>query len=187
MTVAVVLAASGSPEGPPALFPFKSNTLLGSHLEIVDGWPVAERLVVLGSQADKVLDLVAIEHPVVIDYDWADGDGSPLRVALDYLSAQRRHGPVVVTDVRQPAAQTDLIDRLLEACRPAPGIAVSLYRYEVGLPVAIDRSRWEAFMARDLPPLDVVSTHGEWVTEVRLDARPPQRIRSAADVGSVDS
>lgn len=185
MSTAIILAGAGSPDGPPALFPVGAGTLIGQALKAVESWPVNDRVVVLGSEAETILTRQSFDFDVIIDYDWEDGTGSSLRVALDYLSDRRRPGPAVVTDVQQLSPPAHVVVDLLAAAGSNPGVVVPMYRYEIGFPIVIDRSRWEAFMGRDQAPLDVIAAHRQWAADVRFDLNRPPRIRTAADAGAV--
>lgn len=142
---------------------------------------LAPIVVVLGVEAERVLAAAELEGAdVLIDYDWEEGPGSSVRVGFDYLARRRLPGPAFLFSVEHPNVDLELLEPLLAAHEGA--VTVPVYRYSQGYPILVDRSRWESFMTREAPPLDVVAAHPDWVTELHLDSLSPRRLMVDSDV-----
>ncbi|MBT8200638.1 MAG: NTP transferase domain-containing protein, partial [Acidimicrobiia bacterium] len=90
MTVAGVLLASGQhaalSEHQQLLMWDQQETLLEHVMSQMLTWPVDERIVVLGHDADAVISAVDFEgFTIVVDFDWHLGAMSSLSAALDHL------------------------------------------------------------------------------------------------------
>lgn len=184
-----VLLAAQPQAGLPAPVPlldWGNGPLLNVLLGRMAGTELDPLVVVLGSDAESVIAACDFRDCVVlIDYGWEQGPGSSVRVGLDYLARSRVSDPAFLFTVDQPNVDLELVGTLLDAHEGA--VTVPVYRYSVGYPLLVDRSRWESFMARDTDPLDVVAAHPDWVTQVHLDTLPPRRLRVESDVASVRS
>ncbi len=180
MTVAAVVLAGGQPAAlsdHQQLLVWRGRPLLEHVVDQVRGWPVDERLVVLGHDADQVLESVDLTGcTVLIDLDWELGPMSGLRAALDHLS--RRSGPpsaVVVGRGDQPNTQPELVEALILA---EGGLAVvPIYRYARGYPVLARRGLWDRLLSApdDADLLRSLETLSGEVVEVRID-RVPERL-----------
>lgn len=179
----VLLAAqpqSGLPV-PVPLLEWGGAPLITRLLERLHLTQLTPIVVVLGSDAEQVLSGSELSGAdVLIDYEWKLGPGSSVRVGLDYLARCKLPGPAMLFSVDQPNVDINLVEPLLEA--HAGSVTVPMYRYNVGYPVLVDRSRWESFMSRDTEPLDIVEAHPDWVTEVHLDTLAPRRLQVDSDV-----
>jgi nicotine blue oxidoreductase len=159
--------------------------LLEVVVERLSAW-VDPLVVVLGWKAEEILEAANLGSAVaIINYDWEQGIGSSMRAGLDHLSRERIHRPALVALANQPGITEEQFQGLL--IEHAGGVTLPVYRYEPGYPMLIDRSQWDRFISRDLPPLDIALAHPEWVTEVRGDERAPRRIRVPTDVAAVRS
>ena len=87
-TVAVVLAnepGSGFTES-KFLGDISGTTLIDRVLADVSGWPVDDAVVVLGPDAEEILQSMApTDATVVIDLEWSEGSAASLRVGLDVV------------------------------------------------------------------------------------------------------
>lgn len=182
--VGVLLAAGSSePLGQPVqLVDAGGRPLLEVLVERLAAW-VDPLVVVLGWRAEEILDSADLGSAIVIiNYDWQQGIGSSMRAGLDHLSRERIHRPALVALANQPGITEEQYQELL--VEHAGGVTLPVYRYEPGYPMLIDRSQWDRFMSRDLPPLDIALAHPEWVTEVRGDERAPRKIRVPTDIAA---
>ncbi len=181
MTVTAVLIASGQSVGltehQQLLTWVEGESLLEHVMRQVVSWPVDERIVVLGHDADTVIEALEWDgFTVVVDYDWELGPMSSLRAALDHV--MRRTGSpsaVLVCHANQPEFPSDAIDLLLE--EEGSLAVVPVYRYERGYPVLLRSGLWDRLMSSDdttelLTMLETVPN----VSEVRIDALPARRI-----------
>lgn len=185
-TGVLLAAGSSEPLGQPVqLVDVGGRPLLEVVVERLSAW-VDPLVVVLGWKAEEILETANLGSAVaIINYDWEQGIGSSMRAGLDHLSRERIHRPALVALANQPGITEEQFQGLL--VEHAGGVTLPVYRYEPGYPMLIDRSQWDRFMSRDLPPLDIALAHPEWVTEVRGDERAPRRIRVPTDVAAVRS
>jgi hypothetical protein len=177
VSVSIVLATAASPDGPAALFPWRGKHLVEGVADLAANG--RRLLIVLGAEAERVIAQAVLDAEVLVDYSWQMGPGGGLRVGLDLLARDRDPGPAVVFDIGQPRIPPDVIPALLEG--HSGGITAPLYKYELGFPLVIDRSRWDWFMGRVNPPLEVLAAHPDWVTRIRFDSPPPARVRNIDD------
>ncbi|MBT8200630.1 MAG: NTP transferase domain-containing protein [Acidimicrobiia bacterium] len=183
MTVAGVLLASGQhaalSEHQQLLMWDQQETLLEHVMSQMLTWPVDERIVVLGHDADAVISAVDFEgFTIVVDFDWHLGAMSSLSAALDHL--MRRTGPpaaVLVTHADQAETPLAAIDELLAA--EGSLVVAPVYRYQRGYPLLIRSGFWDRLMSADVSTelLRIIETAPD-VSDVRIDALPARRIDS---------
>ena len=185
-TVAVVLAnepGSGFPRS-KFLGDIGGATLIDRGLADVSSWPVDDTVVVLGPDAEEILESMApTEATVVIDLEWSEGSAASLRVGLDVVMRGPATDFVVITRADQPGIGTEDVAALIEA---AEGGAASVpkYRYRRGFPVVLGRSIWERLLGSegDLDLLDLLGSHPDGVREVWFEHLAGPRIRTPDDI-----
>lgn len=189
MTVAaLVLAAGGSARlgRLKQLEPWGNSTLLGHVMEQVRGFPLDEIWVVLGADADRILDEVDLEGcSVVENLEWQEGMASSLRVGLDALIQTSRAEAALVVIGDQPDLDRRVIDEMVEAFRRGRRpVVIPKYRYTWGNPVMVDRSLWPRLMSLegDEGAKRLFRAHPEWVEEIWVDHLPPRDVDTEADV-----
>lgn len=184
---ALVLAAGQSTRfgGTKQLTSWGDTTLLGHVLRTVDDWPIDERWVVLGSDAEAILDVIDVGGwGVVINDDYREGLASSLRVGLDALTLQTKVDAVFIVLGDQPAIPRHVIDGLLAShLEVRPLVSVPKYRYSWGNPVLVDRSLWPRLMSLegDAGAKKLFQGHPDWVNEVWFSDLPPRDVDSPAD------
>lgn len=163
--------------------------MLESVVASVAAWPVGLVVVVLGANAEEILESVDLAEAVVaINEGWDEGIASSLRVGLDVVSREPSWESVFVVLGDQPRIPPEVPGRLVEALsdsgRPA---VVPVYRYERGNPVLFARSLWPRLMTLegDAGAAGLLAAHREWVEEVRFDHLPPRDVDTAADVADL--
>ena len=185
-TVAVVLAnepGSGF-TGSKYLGDIGGATLIDRVLADVSSWPVDDAVVVLGPDAEEILESMAsTDATVVIDLEWSEGSAASLRVGLDVVVRGPATDLVVIVPADQPGIGADDVEALIEAAEGATA-AVPKYRYRRGFPVVLARSMWERLLGSegDLDVLDLLGSHPEGVREVWFDHLASPRDRSPADI-----
>jgi molybdenum cofactor cytidylyltransferase len=189
--VALVLAAGGSSRlgTPKQLVLWKGRPLLEWVVAEVASWPVDQVCVVLGANADEVLDAVEFGDATVLENpDWEEGIASSLRVGLDFIGRDARVDTVIVALGDQPRIPSEVPGELLAAMdrsgRPA---AVPKYRFQVGNPVVLHRNLWPRLMALegDAGASRLLRAHPDWVEEVWFDHIPPRDVDTVADVADL--
>jgi len=152
-------------------------------------WPVDTVVVVIGAFADEILDAVDFQDAVVaINEDWSEGLSSSLRVGLDVLTQDPKWDRTFVALGDQPnipqPVPSELIAAAEETQRPA---VVPVYRYARGHPVLFDRSLWSRLMtlSGDAGASPLLTTHPEFVEEVRFSDLPPRDIDIPDDLASL--
>lgn len=185
---ALVLAAGGSSRlgRPKQLEPWGDTTLLGHVIRQVRDFPVEEVWVVLGAEADRILDTVDLEGCGVIENpEWEEGIASSLRVGLDALTQTSRAEAALVVIGDQPDIDRGVVQHLVETFSRSPRpVAIPKYRYTWGNPVIVDRSLWPRLMSLegDDGAKRLFKAHPEWVEEVWTDHLPPRDVDTEADV-----
>jgi CTP:molybdopterin cytidylyltransferase MocA len=185
---ALILAAGGSTRlgRPKQLEPWGDQTLLGHVVDRARRLPVDEVWVVLGADADSILDRVDLTGCSVVENpEWQEGLASSLRVGLDALSRLSKVEAALILLGDQPDISAQVVETLLatrnRSRRPA---IVPKYRYRWGNPVLIDRALWPHLMSLtgDEGARRLLQAHPEWVEEVWFEALPPRDVDTPADV-----
>ncbi len=188
---ALVLAAGSSRRlgSPKQLVDLGGRPLLDRVVGVVAGWPVELVVVVLGANADAILDRIDFGDAIVAVNDgWEEGLASSLRVGFDILTRRPRLERTFIVLGDQPHIPPQVPEALLEAAiradRPA---IVPVYRYQRGNPVLFDRSLWPRLMtlAGDSGASALLLTHPEWVEEIRFSELPPQDVDTPEDVADL--
>ena len=187
MIAALVLAAGGSSRlgAPKQLLQWGHTTLLGHVLDTLRELPFDELFVVIGANADLILDQVDLTGTIVIENpEWEEGMASSLRVGLDAVLRLSRADAVGIFLGDQPDISEEVVIGLIEARRSTKRQAiVPKYRYVWGNPVVVERSLWPRLMSLegDEGAKRLLQAHPDWVHEVWFEQRPPRDIDTRAD------
>lgn len=190
---AMVLAAdTGSGfDGSKYLAPFRSSTLIEEVVAEVRQWPVDEVLVVLGPDAEEILDKADLgESLIVVDLEWEEGVSASLRVGIDTLYRLDEFDTLVVIYADQPGSRGDEVLRMLEAHREGHRSAVvPKYRYAVGHPVVLGEMLWSRLISMEGSATfdQLLQAHPDWVDEVWFDRLPPKRAMEPGDLVDIQS
>jgi molybdenum cofactor cytidylyltransferase len=188
MLAALVLAAGSSSRlgRIKQLEPWGDGTLLGRVVDQVRALPVDEVWVVLGADWERIRDEVDLgDCGIVENPEWEEGIAASLRVGLDALLRRSKAESVLIVLGDQPDVPAGVVERMLEAQRRSPRLAVvPKYRYVWGNPVIVSRALWERLMSLegDEGAKRLLQAHPEWVEEVWVDALPPRDVDTPADV-----
>ena len=191
LNAAIILAAGSSEQfgSPKQLADLNGRPLLEQIVTDVLAWPVGTVVVVIGAFADEILDSIDFQDVVVaINEDWSEGVSSSLRVGLDVLTRDPKWDRTFVALGDQPNIPKGLPKELIavaeETQRPA---VVPVYRYARGHPVLFDRSMWSRLMTLtgDTGSSPLLTTHPEFVEEVRFSDLPPRDIDIPDDLASL--
>jgi molybdenum cofactor cytidylyltransferase len=187
-TAALILAAGESKRfgSPKQLIDWRGTPLLRHVIDQVREWPVDAVFVVLGANAEKIMESVDLEGTTVVEnLGWSEGIASSLRVGLDALENAKGFERVFVALADQPKVRLDVVEHLLaEQKRSKLPVAVPRYRYTWGNPVLIHRSIWDRIMANiagDSGARSLFIAHPEWVEEVWFEDMPPRDIDTQFD------
>jgi CTP:molybdopterin cytidylyltransferase MocA len=189
---ALVLAAGGSTRlgRPKQLLDWEGRPLLEGVVRAVSGWPVEDVVVVIGADADAILEAVDFpdEATVLLNEEWEEGMASSLRSGLDVLTRGRGPDWVFIVLADQPHVSGEVPQRLLEAADLTHRLAVvPVYRYQRGNPALVSRALWPRLMSLegDRGAAGLFEAHPEWVEEVRFDLAMPRDIDTPLDVEDV--
>lgn len=188
MIAALVLAAGGSRRlgRPKQVEPWGGTTLLGHVVGWVRSLPVDEVWVVLGAEAERVMQQVDLSGcGVVINPEWEEGMASSLRAGMDALTRLSKAEAALVVLGDQPKVDPEVAIELLERRRRSKALAIlPKYRYAWGHPVLIDRALWPRMMSLtgDQGARGLLKAHPEWVEEVWVESLPPRDVDTAGDV-----
>ncbi len=188
--VALVLAADGSAEdsgfpGSRYVADVGGSPLLGRVLESVRSWPVEGIVVVVGPDAEEILERVDLTGvTVVLDEGWEEGSASPLRAGMDTVWRESTAPAVVVLPGDVLDVPASVVAALVDRWRSVPRSGVApRYRYATGWPVVV---------GRELIP-DLLGVEGEvdlpsWLASheglelVHVDRAAPRRVRTVDDL-----
>lgn len=179
-TVAIILAADSGHgfSGPKYLANIRGKQMLQRVIDISIDWPVEERFVVLGSDAEQVIESIDFRGAtVVIDSDWSEGSASPLRAALDLVSRDRAVDACLVARGDQPDLEASTVEALLEvAADTAADAVLPTYRYATGWPIVLNYSMWEHLLSSEcsVDLQAVVASHATSSEQVWFDHLPPK-------------
>jgi CTP:molybdopterin cytidylyltransferase MocA len=161
-------------------------TLLGHVLAEVAKGPFDHRFVVIGAEADRILEEVDFTDWVVVEnLEWEAGLASSLRVGLDAVLRLTRADAAVIFLGDQPEVDQGVIKALLEKrTRSKRQVIVPKYRYEWGNPVVVERPLWARLMSLegDEGAQALLKAHPEWVEEVWFEARSPRDVDTIDDI-----
>lgn len=190
-TAAVVLAAGGSKRlgRTKQLEPWGESNLLGHVVARTLEFPVEEVWVVLGHDADQILEETDLGEAYVIEnLEWEEGIASSLRVALDALTRLSRCDQALIVIGDQPEVSVETVGELLAShAREGRPVTVPKYRYNWGNPVVVDRSLWARVMSLegDEGAKRLWQAHPEWVNEVWFSDIGPRDVDTEADVAEL--
>ena len=190
---AMVLAADGGSgfEGSKYLAEFRGSTLIEHVAAEVQQWPVDSVIVVLGPDAEEILDHVDLgDAIVVIDLEGQHSDAASLRVGIDTLYRLDEFDTLVLIHADYPGSRGEEVLRMLELHRESHKPAVvPKFRYAVGHPVVIGESLWPRLISMEgAASFDqLLQAHPDWVEEVWFDRLPGKRVLSADDLVDLQS
>lgn len=185
---AMVLAADDSSgfAGSKYLSPLRDSTLIETVVAEVRRWPVDEVLVVLGSEADDIMQKADFgDAIIVVDLEQGGGDAAALRVGIDTLYRLDEHDTAVLIHADQLGARPEEVAKLLDQHREGHKPAVvPKYRYSTGHPVVVGELIWPRLISMEgTTSFDqVLATHPDWVDEVWFDRLPPRRVATPDDL-----
>ncbi len=183
-TVALIVAndpGSGF-DRPKYLEPVKGVPLIERVVAEASTWPIDEVVVVLGPDADAILDAADLGvATIVIDPEWKEGMASSLRVGVDLLLRGPAADRLVVAQGDQPGIEPSTVAALLGRGGTA---AVPKYRYRRGWPVVLSDELWDLLLGLEGPVdlHDVLESHPGGVEEVWFDVLEPPRVLEPSDL-----
>lgn len=152
-------------------------------------WPVGPVYVVLGAEADRILDEASLgDASVVINPGWEEGMASSLRVGLDALEREAQVEAAVLALGDQPSIPAEVVAGLVEEYRrERPMAVVPRYRYTRSNPALVARPLWGRLMSLtgDVGARQLLAAHPGWVREVYFDLPPPRDVDTADDVAEL--
>lgn len=186
--VSLVLAArpaTGLTE-PPWLAPWGAMTLIDHVLSGIRAWPVEPGVVVLGADAEAVLDRADLSgFTVVIDPEWEEGQAAPLRAGIDEMSRHADISSLVLTAADIPGIDRDLVGDLVAAHGTHQrSVTAPKYRYARGWPLVVRHDLWPRLLGlEDDSGIDsLLATHDTWVEELQVDALAPRTVATPDDL-----
>jgi molybdenum cofactor cytidylyltransferase len=187
-TAAVVLAAGASRRlgRPKQLEPWGETNLLSVVMERTREFPVDEVWVVLGYEAEAILDQCDLGDAGVIENpEWEEGIASSIRVGLDTLLRLSRCERALIVLGDQPLIPVEVVEAMVashaESTHP---VSVPKYRFSWGNPVLVDRVLWPRLMSLegDDGARRMWQAHPEWVNEVWFSEMTPRDVDTELDV-----
>jgi molybdenum cofactor cytidylyltransferase len=144
--IGVVVLAGGSGSrfgGPKQLHPIRGRPMLEYVLTAVAAVAAADRVLVLGAHADRVLTGIDMQGVRVVRCKrWAEGPALTLRAGLDALPARVTAAIVVLGD--GPGLDPRAIERMAAAHRTSPEhILYADYGGGRSHPVVLPRAIWD--------------------------------------------
>ncbi len=183
MNFATLILAGGASSrfgSPKQLAPFQGTTLLGHVISQTASWPSSETWVVLGANAEEILDGVEFgDAKVLINEDYEEGIASSLRAGLDALLTSSKVDAAFIVMGDQPSIPEAVPEALADAMEFGDHwVVVPQYRFERSNPVLVSRQLWERFMSLsgDEGAMRLLHSHPEWVHQIRFEELPPKDI-----------
>lgn len=185
---AIVIATKASPGVAATLAeePWHGRPLLAGVIERLGNLDVVAAVVrdeVAAELIEEFDDVV-----VIVDPEWLEGDASPLRAGLDYLTHSSNVAAAFVVTLDSPEIEPGALDDLVAAFTSAETpVVVPKYRYLRGGPVLLGREIWPRLLGAE-GALDLehfLLAHPQWVTEVRIDLAPPRRVSTIDDLAEL--
>jgi molybdenum cofactor cytidylyltransferase len=175
MISAIVLAAGESRRmgKTKQLLPWQGETVLGHLLDTLQSSSVDEVILVLGHEAEHILEKVAIrEIKVVFNPDYQKGMSTSLRRGLLAMNKAAEGFLVVLAD--QPGITPEIIDRLIESFRrvqPGKNIVAPSFRGRRGHPVLFGRKYREEFggLTGEVGGREILAQHPEDILALEVD------------------
>lgn len=190
--VAALLITTESGEGfagAVALAGWGETTLIEHVLAQVSDWPVDAIVVVLGAEAEQVLERADLgDVTVVIDPEWEEGVAASLRAGVDTVTRLGDFEAIVMSYGDQPHNSAEVVSRLLEVHEGSGKLAtVPKYRYAEGAPFVVGSGLWSRLMGLegDATLELLLQAHPDWVEEVWFDRLPPHRIVTPEDLADL--
>lgn len=190
---AMVLAADAGSGfvGSKYLNAFRGSTLIEHVVAEVHQWPVDTVIVVLGSDAEEIVDQADLgESVIVIDLEGQDSEAAALRVGIDAVYRLDEFDTLVLIHADQPGSRGEEVLRMLERHRETHKLAVvPKYRYAAGHPVVIGEGLWPRLISMEgATGFDqLLQAHPDWVEEVWFDRLPGRRARTVDDLEDLES
>lgn len=177
--------------GSKYLAEFRDSTLIEHVVAEVNQWPVDSVIVVLGPDAEEILDKADLgDATVVIDLEGQQSDAGSLRVGIDTLYRLDEFETLVLIHADYPGSRGEEVLRMLEHHRESHKLAVvPKFRYAVGHPVVIGEGLWPRLISMEgTASFDqLLQAHPDWVEEVWFDRLPGKRVLSADDLVDLQS
>jgi len=175
MISAIVLAAGESRRmgGTKQLLPWHEKTVLGHLLDTLQSSSVGEIILVLGHEAERILEKVAIrEIKVVFNPDYQKGMSTSLRRGL--MAANQAADGFLVVLADQPAITPEIIDRLIDSfgqVQPGKNIVAPSFRGRRGHPVLFGRKYREEFggLTGEVGGREILARHPEDILVLEVD------------------
>jgi molybdenum cofactor cytidylyltransferase len=175
MISAIVLAAGESRRmgETKQLLPWQGKTVLGHLLDTLQSSSVDEVILVLGHEAEHILEKVAIrEIKVVFNPDYQKGMSTSLRRGLMAMNKAAEGFLVVLAD--QPAISPEIIDRLIGSFRrvqPGKNIVAPSFHGRRGHPVLFGRKYREEFggLTGEVGGREILAQHPEDILALEVD------------------
>ena len=171
---AIVLAAGTSSRmgTPKQLLQIGDHTLLQTTLDMIHHSAVAETVLVLGHEAERIRESVESSPPtkLVINPDYAQGMSTSIKAGLSVVSTGASAALIVLAD--QPLLKSSVIDRMIaEYDKSRAAIVVPVYKGFRGNPVLIDRSLFPEMMqlSGDIGCRSLFGLHPEAIHKVPVE------------------
>ncbi len=188
---ALVLAGGRSSRlgEPKQLLDWGGRPLLQHVVAQACTWPVVGVFVVLGAEAERILEEVDLgPASVVINPGWEEGMASSMRVGLDALEREARLEAAVIALGDQPFIPDEVVPQLIAEYRAErPAAVMPRYRYTRSNPALVGRELWGRLMSLegDAGAQRLLQAHPRWVREVYFDLAPPRDVDTPDDVAEL--
>jgi len=177
--------------GSKYLAPFRESTLIEHVVAEVHQWPVDSVIVVLGRNADEILDEADLgDSIVVIDLEGEQSEAAALRVGIDTLYRLDEFDTLVLIHADYPGSRGEEVLRMLEHHRESHRPAVMpKFRYAVGHPVVLGETLWPRLISMEGSANfdQLLQAHPDWVDEVWFDRLPGRRALTPDDLIDIQS
>ena len=146
------------------LMPWKDTTLLGNAIQIGKNCKSRNTYVVLGAQANKVIETIREEGcTFLINANWKLGMGSSLSYGIQEISTQEASpDAILVTVADQPYMNTTHLNTIIDLYATSnKNIIATEYNSKLGVPAIFDRSLFSELkdLTGDIGASNIIKEH----------------------------
>ncbi|MEZ5175330.1 MAG: NTP transferase domain-containing protein [Acidimicrobiia bacterium] len=189
MSIAAIFLAADEGEGfdqPKYLTAIDGVPMIRRVVSDSVPWGVDRRVVVVGPDAEEVVDAIAdLEVDIVIDHEWGEGLSAPLRAGLDLVSMDRSVRGCLIARGDQPGIPPAVVESMLSRWEATGADAVvPKYRFARGWPVLVASTWFDHLLSLEGAARlhDVIATKANTIEECHFEYLSPPVLATHEDL-----
>ncbi|WP_420322542.1 nucleotidyltransferase family protein [Flagellimonas sp.] len=143
------------------LLPWGNSTLLGNAIN--QAKKVSNAVyVVLGANADKILEVISINADIIHNPNWETGMGSSISCGIKHIQKKENPKAVLIMLADQPLIDAVFLNELIQKfINGSAEITATIYKNKAGVPSIFDSSLFPELMnlASDVGARTIVEKH----------------------------